>query len=69
MEEKREREIAYVKLKCQHLLRYLLKNCVTLVTKQLSRHGLLELSVSCPAWLNRTLAIGIFRVIGYVEYE
>jgi hypothetical protein len=39
------------------------------VIKQLSRHGLLELSISCPAWLNRTLASGIFRAIGYVEYE
>jgi len=39
------------------------------VIKQLSRHGLLELSISCPAWLNRTLAIGIFRAIEYVEYE
>jgi hypothetical protein len=39
------------------------------VIKQASRHGLLKLSISCPAWLTRTVAIGIFRANGYVEYE
>jgi hypothetical protein len=68
MEAKKEREIAYIELKRKQLLRYLLKNCGTVI-KQLSRHGLLELSISCPAWLNRTLVIGFFRANGYVEYE
>ena len=61
--------LAYIKLKCQPLLRYLLKNCGKPVIKQVSRHGLLELSISCPAWLNRTLVIGIVRASKYVEYE
>jgi hypothetical protein len=34
------------------------------VIKKETRHGLLELSVSCPAWLNRTLVIGIFLASG-----
>jgi hypothetical protein len=32
------------------------------VIQKETRHGLLALSIFCPAWLNRTLAIGIFRV-------
>jgi hypothetical protein len=39
------------------------------VIKKETRHGLLELSISCPAWLNRTLAIGMFLASGQGEYE
>jgi len=30
------------------------------IVKEVPRHGLLELSISCPVWLNRSLVIGIF---------